>query len=147
MPAPESATPSPTPIADNQTPARNATSPQKIEFESFSFEYKQCKLTSTTVICELVITNMGLDRKLGLGTESRLFDDAGNEYRCKQVKVANQQGDVIYPMLVSGVATRANFTFEQVSAQATKVALLDIYGVPQDGDRFHAQFRNFPLAR
>lgn len=133
---------------ENAPAAQNVATIQKIETESFLFELKQCRLVSTTVTCELVITNQGVDREIYLDDETRMFDDANNEYKSKQVKLANKQGNWTRGLMVANVPTKTSFTFEEVPAQATKVSLLDIYCVPQNNSRpFHAQFRNFPIAR
>ncbi len=158
-PSPESvseASAEPTPAESSPTPTPGASPAAaevggklRLESQFFVFDLKQCRMSGSTVICELVITNTDADRVLRLGDSTKMFDDSGSEYSAKQVQVANKEGDSVEPTLINGVATKARFTFEGVSPQATRISLLDIYGIPRvrDAQDFHIQFRNIPLKK
>jgi TolB-like protein len=117
---------------------------QKIDSDFFTFELQQCRMSGTTVACDFVVTNNGDDRRIGLGNVTKLFDDLGNEYSANQVSIASKQGYDAYADLVSGIAVKVRFTFEGVSAQASRISLLDVY-VALVGRGFHIQFRNISL--
>jgi len=111
---------------------------KKVEVEKFTFEVTECEMSSEgRVTCDLLITNNEKeDRKFELlWRYSRMFDDFGNEYYVKEIKLANKEGMNPIILLVSDVPTRAILTFDNVSKEARSVALLKIYFVinPYEG--------------
>jgi TolB-like protein len=122
---------------------------QKVESRFFTFELKQCRLSGTSVICDLVITNNDIDRYLGCdANRSSMYDDAGNGSRGTSSQIANAGTYDNAPLLVSGVPVRARITFEGISPQAKRITLLKILYITASGrqrDDFELEFRNVPL--
>jgi hypothetical protein len=97
---------------------------QKVETESFTFELLQCKLSGSSVICDLRITSNGRDRNLQIDY-ARMFDEHGNQTQARQFRLANKIGSMyVESLLVSSVPTPGRLTFEEVSPQPTKITLL-----------------------
>ena len=142
----------PRPLEGSDAPSVEATSQ-----DAFSFQLKSCQRSGTVVACKLLITNEGDDRQLSMYARwnyprgSRIFDQRGNEYGAESVQVGNHQNaGYVENLLVSGVPTSATLTFDKVSADATKVSLLEITCRRQkdrDVKDFVVQMRNVPLGR
>src|SRR6266404_4890059 len=126
------------------TRGRNAA--QTVEAHFFAFELQQCAISGTTIICDLLVTNRDKDRTVGFGDRSRVFDNFGNESQARRVRVANKEDYIVFSTFVSSVPTRLRLTFEEISPQASSLALLDILCALQEGE-FNVQFRNVPLTR
>lgn len=132
----------------SRTEPRQGPSIQKIDSNFFTFELQQCQMSGTSVTCDLMITNKGDDRRIGLGSRTRLFDDQGNAYYAERVRVASTEARNVYQDLVSGIAAKARFTFEGVTVQTRRITLLDISVSPSGvsrGRSFNVQFRDVPL--
>jgi TolB-like protein len=132
----------PTPVPGPPTKAQ-----QRVEAKDFIFDLQGCKLAGQTVTCSLSITNKGKDRELIINPRqvTRIFTDSGDEYQSKEVKLSNKQGTWVRSLLVSGIPTKSGFTFEEVSAQGSMLALLEI-DCGSEGD-FTVQFRNIQLTK
>ena len=125
--------------------------------DSFAFELKSCQRSGTTVTCRLSVINEGEDRNLLLGAarhfacptaSSRIFDDLGNEYTAEIVRLGNKENRLcVESLVVSGVPTGVSLTFEKVSANASKVALLEIGCFRKPDKQFNVQMRNIALGR
>jgi len=145
------------PSAQPAMPSKNSTpsSNSKVDVKNFTFEIIQCKLSGTTLTCDLFITNNDQDRELVLGAKgndfsrnvkSRIFDDSANEYgaiKCHLGEKANA-GEVTNS-LVSGIPIKANLVFDNVSPETRLLTLLEIGFYA--GDRFKAQLRNIPIIK
>ncbi len=99
---------------------------QKVEEQGFVFEILKCKLTGKTLNFSLLITNKEKDGKLYIrGENTILFDNYGNEYRCKKlilgVKTSNYS---VTNEIFSDVPIKGFLTFEDISPQATMVSAL-----------------------
>lgn len=141
-------TPAPTPTSIS-TPSLV----QKVEEEDFTFELRQCKRSGKTISCSLMITNNGPDRGLSLSKpiyspNSRMFDNLGNEYYAEQRQIGGQIGYYVETVLISGVPVRAVINFEEVSPEATKIAVLEVgcRSVDKNKDLI-VQFRNILITR
>ncbi len=131
-------------------PVRHREFTQRVESRFYTFELKQCRLSGTSVICDLVITNNDTDRYLGCdASSSSMYDDSGNGTRGTNSQIANAGTYDNAPLLVSGVPVRARITFEGISPQASRITLLKIlYITASEGRRrenFEVEFRNVPL--
>jgi TolB-like protein len=148
------------PTLDMKTASSQTTTEKKIlrkvDARNFTFELKNVQMTSTTVIIDLLITNNDQDRQLALGTFSkwsnpyftRIFDDAGNEYHVNYVQLANKApSNYVRSLLVSGVPTKAQLKFENVSATAQSISLLEIWCDLGGDNVFNVQFRNIPIEK
>lgn len=138
-----------------------ASSVQKVEANGFTFELVECKMLGTTVICDVLITNNSEDRELGLfsgeggpygGSASRIFDEAGNEYGAQEYQLGVKKGKGygwVLSLVVHGIPTRASFTFEKISLEATIITLLEIGARSGTGrgENFRAQIRNILISK
>jgi len=134
------------------TPSAQRKSPQavqKVEVNNFTFELLQCKISGTSIACTVLITNNAEDRLLQLSGDSRtrVIDDLGNESKFGRLQIGPDSTTnwVIERSFVSGIPTKAVFTFENLSPQATFVALLEIRCYSDK--EFKAQLRNIPVTR
>jgi len=147
-PAPEK------PKPEEPLPEKPSVALPKVEANNFTFEAKGCKMSGTSLTCEVLITNNGQDRELDIHgrsySKSRMFDDFGNQYITSQVQLANKVGDrhIGNLLLVSGIPTKAKLSFEKVSPQTSRVVLLDIGCWSSDTRKnFKVQLRNIPLLK
>jgi hypothetical protein len=124
---------------------------QKIDAQFFTFELKQCRISGTAVICDLVITNNDRDRELGIQIDGTgLIDDANNTVMVKaldDVSLANAKGSFMSgkaaTMMIAGIATPARVVVRDVSPQAKKLSILELNCYA--GGDFRVRFRNVPL--
>ena len=127
---------------------------KKIVAEGYSFELIQCKLSGSRLTCELLITNTEQDRELLLSIpmespNSRIVDGEGNEYIAKQFQLGNNKGYHARTKLVTGIPTKVNIIFEDVSQQANKLSLLEIGGCTTGNyyKQFTTQMRDIPIIK
>lgn len=136
--------------------------PQRVEKNGFRFELQKCVRNGDAVDCNLLITNIGQktrDLKLyssqanGTGrSPSRAISSSGEEFSTKIYELGNDKTTYSWRVrntLASGVPMRAKFTFNNVTAQTTQLALVEIgFGVLDTGtistnfSGSTAQFRN-----
>lgn len=117
--------------AASNTPMKKEAKPnQIIEANKFIFELQGCKATDKLVTCSFLITNKGDDRELFFGdfSNTKLFDDSGNQYELKTVQLSSKRESVsgVKSFLVSGISVKAALVFEVVSSQIRRIALLEI---------------------
>jgi hypothetical protein len=135
---------------------------QRVEKNGFRFELQRCVRNGDAVDCTLLITNTGQrtrDLKLyssqasGTGrSPSRAISSSGEEFSTKIYELGNDKTTYSWRVrntLASGVPMRAKFTFNDVTAQTTQLALVEIgFGVLDTGtistnfSGSTAQFRN-----
>lgn len=149
------------PIAkEPEQPPLPPTTVKPAVVEGITFEVRSCGLSGTSVTCHMVVTNGAReDQNVGINwLESRMIDGSGNEFRCQRVRFGSIEGYSRYGMggivratkntLVSGTPTNLVVTFEKVSAEATRISLLEIKCYFADtGARFVAQVRDIPLTK
>ena len=124
---------------------------QKQEVNKVSFELMECKLSGKSVNCIAYATSGDRDRGLKLAGygNSKMYDDAGNVYQPKTLHIANAEGPNshgIGGMLISGVRTRLQLVFENVSTNARAVSRLDFKG-KIDNKPMLVTFRNVPITK
>ncbi len=113
----------------------------KVDSNFFTFDLQRCQLSGASVLCEFIITNNDSDRRIMIYEyESRLFDNFGNEYKGREVKIANAGDDAT---LVSGVPVKARIVFEGVSAEATKITKLRLKAWAESS--FIIEYQDIPL--
>ncbi len=125
---------------------------KKVEAENFTFELIKCDMSSGgRVTCDLLITNNDQDKEFAIYTgESRIFDDFGNEYVPSKGELANKQvGSNSYArsLLISGVSTKGNLTFKNVTQEARGISLLEVGCWEQESGNFKIKFRNIPFSK
>jgi TolB-like protein len=116
------------------------------------FEVSSCRRTGGAVICYLSIKNdFTSDVQVSLngycGSPSRLFDEFGNEYNARVVRVGSREASCeATNHLVMQVLTNGAVKFEDVNEQAAKVTLQIVVSV--NNDRSTAMtFRNIPITK
>jgi TolB-like protein len=130
----------------NQPSSASKSRTQKVEAQFFTFELQRCRLSGTTVACDLTVTNNDKDRRLAICVGGVIFDDFGNRYDMYVTQLANEQGSAASAYLIGGIKTKARATFERVSPEATKIALMSLSICQVEGGAgFNLQFRNIPL--
>lgn len=131
---------------------------KNITIKGFTFEIKSVKLSGTTVICDFTIMNDEGDREINLNISndpnlhsdqaSRLIDNVGNEAKAQEGQFGDEKHRwTIRKTLAAQVPMRARLVFENVSATATSIALLEITCFFQSYPTIKAQFRNIPLTK
>ncbi|MDD5771906.1 MAG: FlgO family outer membrane protein [bacterium] len=129
---------------------------QSVEVDDFLFEVKECKISNTTITCNLIITNKDKnDREIMIcgctgstdwTKSSRIFDDFGNEYCPEGIELGNHKDRCARNLLVSDVPTRLTFKIETVSKNVSKLSLLEI-PCYRDNKWIIAQLRNIPITK
>lgn len=124
--------------------------------EDFRFELAACVVSGTSVTCEVLVTNQGVDRELAFYAGgiiswprvggSRLIDSDGNEVEAAEVTLGSQNNrKSVSSLLVSGVATRSRVRFDGVGGGVSKAPLVEL--VYHGRAMFRVQFRDVPLTR
>ncbi len=150
--APSQATP-------NAPPATSSVRP--ITERNYRFDLQSCKEKQGEVVCRLLVTNQGDDRKLWIeastsyqgfkreDSESQLFDNLGNGYIAKSVRIANDHGEegAAWHEFPNGVPTPLQLSFDGVAPDASSIGLLQIlcteYG--SGGFQIRIPFRGIPI--
>ncbi|MCP4110653.1 MAG: hypothetical protein GY749_34875 [Desulfobacteraceae bacterium] len=118
---------------------------QKTVVKEFTFELQLCKKTGKSLNCYFLISSNNQDKKLYVdGTDgSRIFDDIGNEYLATAVQFGNKtDNSEVGKMLPANVPTKARIDFENISPQASRIAILEV-----STDKFKVQFRNVAFSK
>jgi TolB-like protein len=114
----------PTSSAGDSASPRKAK--QTVKASLYTFDLEDCRLSGGTVVCDLTITNNDNDRMFSydhLVGGAGMIDDLGGTYRATSIVIANRNGfdDAV---IVKNVPTKSRITFDNVSSQATKIAVL-----------------------
>jgi TolB-like protein len=126
---------------------------QKVEEQGFVFEILKCRLNGKTLNFSLLITNKEKDGELEIKAKNTiLFDDYGNEYRCKKVTLGVKTSTwVVHNEVFSGVPIKGFLTFTDISPQATIVSALVLrceYSRGGSGSAyFSCKFRGIPFSK
>jgi TolB-like protein len=153
--------------SSNLTTIPNSSSrppvPGAITEKNYKFDLQSCTSKQGEVICRLLVTNVGDDRRLWIeasssyqgldrkDSESQLFDNLGNGYIAKSVKIANDraQAGSEWHEFPNGVATPVQLVFQGVAPEATSIGLLQImcseYG--SGGHQIRIPFREIPVEK
>lgn len=145
-PAVEQAKP-PTPGQPPLQPRVEPTAGTKpVVAEDFTFELTSCKLSGTTLDCQMRITNNGEDGQLVIDPyQTRVIDSAGGEHRVKNVNVANTGS--YEAQTVSQVPIAARITFHDVPSDSERIPLLEIIGRAHTYRDFKVQFRSVSIIK
>lgn len=141
------------PIPLNNPP--NAPAAPRVTSKDFTFELQSCRASGGTLTCQFTVVNdAGQDRYFNLqtGSESRAFDESGNEYRGHGGQLGSQVPR--YPnislsidiVLVPHVITKGFVKFEDVNPEATKLSVLRL-GYSWDYGNYTVDFRNVVLKK
>jgi len=128
-----------------------------VEKEGFKIELIKCKMSNRTVVCHLIVTNTMEDDKdfhitYGWQYKTKIYDDAGNEYVISAVKFGNEYHKIkglsqysgAMKKIIAGLSVSTELHFENVSSNATKIALLQILCEYRG---FKVEFRNIPITK
>lgn len=129
--------------------AADAAQEQKVA--NVSFELMDCQLSGKTIRCVAYATSGDKDRGLVLALRgSKMYDDSGNEYQPKSAHIANKETTKsnipVNSLLISGVRTKLQLAFSNVSTNARAVSRLDFYG-KLEGKPMMVTFRNVPITK
>ena len=133
--------------ASSRKPAK-----QTVKASLYTFDLDDCRLSGSTIVCDLTITNNDNDRMFSydnLVGGAGLVDDLGGTYMATSIRIANRNGfdDAI---IVANVPTKSRIVFDNASAQATKIASLRMQFNRFDQgiiNHFKVEFRDVPLSR
>lgn len=124
-----------------------------VEVNGFMFELTACyRVSSRSVICEVLTTNNGRDQELSVYARkrkdmaARLYDDLGNEYLATSVTFGNSVSqNEVRKKLVSDVGVKAIFEFDNIPASLSMIAALDLGIWTQQPWR--TKFRNIAIGK
>ncbi len=122
----------------------------------FTFNLKQCRISGTTVACDLTITNNESNERLlrfyqrDFGAISKIFDNQGNEAKMSGNEIANR-GSYQEVTMLPDVSVKAKAVFNGVSSDAEELKLVTFYfSTIKNGyivDSFKIEYKNVPLLR
>ena len=134
---------------------------QEIQHSDFSIKLGGCRFVSRSILCDVVITNKGPDRVLGISNDvyvlrewllksiktipTRIFDDIGNEYQATAIQFGGKKDKMPKTSLVQNIPARAVLTFDSVSPEPQRLPLLEIGFFDAGDNSFKIQFKNIPL--
>ncbi len=136
----------------------SANSPEK-----FLFQVRQCNLVQRTLDCDLIVTNLGINRYLRIekkekSGETTLLDEFGNKYNPTEILYENNpEIDSDDFLFLSGVPTGIKMRFQGLSPGVTKVALLNLCCLHRNKEEssskvrvcfgFEVALRNIPIRK
>lgn len=96
--------------------------------DSFSLELKRCNKSNTNVTFDLLITNIGKERKFSIfANGTRIFDFSGNENHAQKVSIGNRIKDIdSTTRFPSRTRIKASINFEEVLLENNIISLLEI---------------------
>jgi TolB-like protein len=130
----------------------NKSAKQTVKASLYTFDLDECRLSGTTIVCDLTITNNDNDRMFSydnLVNGAGMTDNIGNIYGATSIRIANRNGfdDAV---ILSNVPTKSRITFDNVSSQATKIASLRMQFNRFDQgiiNHFKVEFRDVALSK
>jgi len=120
----------------------------KQQIGEWDFEFLDCKKTGTITSCSFILKSNYRDRTIAVSNYSAIFDDFGNEYHPKSMKISNTNNgysSVVKKRLIANVITRGSLTFENISTRAKKITLFELYVEADDLPINKIQFRDIPI--
>ena len=134
----------------NSSSSRKAKQTQKASL--YTLDLEDCRLSGSTIVCDLTITNNDNDRLFSydhLVGGAAMIDDLGGTYRATTIGIANRNGfdDAI---ILKNVPTKSRIVFDNVSPQATKIASLRMqFNRFEQGiiTHFKVEFRDVALSK
>ncbi len=134
------------------SPAPAMPSQQTIESNDFAFALRGCKVSGGKVTCNFIITNQGEKRELTFRSETRAFDEGGNELKAAAYQLGNKTADPLRGYwlendVISGIPTKAEISFSMIGEDAQLLTVIEIRCKEGFNTFFDVEFRNVPLAR
>lgn len=119
-----------------------------IQLERFEIDLQGCvKASTSSTQCSFLITNLAGDRNFRVNAgDSRLIENTGEALPCDSVQISNNQPSNRSSRfrLISGIATKASFTFGGVGESINSVGAAE-FSFSTDNTTFKLQYRNVPL--
>jgi hypothetical protein len=118
----------------------------------YTFDLDGCRLSGTTIVCDLTITNNDADRMFSydnLVNGSAMTDNFGNIHVATSIRIANRNGfdDAV---ILANVPTKSRITFDNISPDATKIVSLRMqFNRFEQGiiTHFKVEFRDVTLSK
>ncbi len=104
--------------------------PQAVIERDCIFQLKGCTLFGSTLKCDILITDKGVDRTLifGKNDRTRIIDDSGREYRGISFSIGSHSNDyAARGSLTTDVPIRGQLQFGGLSAAVRKLSLLEFH--------------------
>lgn len=140
----------------NSEKIKSSQQDQMVKEHFFSFNLQQCKISGSTVACDLTITNDESGERplsfyyMDFGPISKVFDDQGNEAKISDNKIANR-GNYQTAIILPEVITKAKAVFNNISPDTKKLKLIVLYfSTIKNGyvvDSFKIEYRNVALIK
>lgn len=121
----------------------------KVESNGFVFDLLSCRLSSTTIICDFKITNLGKDHEFQMAADSRtrIIDENGTEVPCSYGQIGRSEGSGwISTLLATDIPIKARVKFDKIDPAINQISLLEIFCAPSYPS-FSVQFRNVPITK
>lgn len=100
------------------------------------FELNGCSLNGDALICVLTVTSEARDRKLHISSDTRAWNEAGDEYQPHDVVIANSsEAYGNSKQILKNVPTYMSLTFPQFGDDSSMVERLRIYWSDGNGYR------------
>lgn len=112
-----------------------------VKTKGFTFALEQCKMSGGTVLCTFTIMSNDFDRNVRVDRDgSRIVDNAGNQFRIKQITIANGDYEA---SLVANVPTKMAVISDDFKSISLEIALLQV--AVYSGDWFNVSLRKVPI--
>lgn len=127
---------------------------QVVNSRNYTFQLNGCEKLDKDITCNLTVVSNKTDKTLFLFSDTKLFDNSGNEYTPTTAQIANTHktysgawnGHTVSKQLISGVQTEVKLEFRNVSTDARSITKFKISSATENGnDRFGVEFRDFAL--
>ncbi|MCF6268303.1 MAG: LPP20 family lipoprotein [Melioribacteraceae bacterium] len=119
-----------------------------VNYNNFIFELTNVKYENRNITISLIVKNTSEDDsflKFWI-SDTRIFDESGNEYIASNCRIANTVSKDSWTRLekkfISGVPTTVEFVFKKVSSETKKISLFSISFVSDDNK---VEFRSIPI--
>jgi flagellar FlgO protein len=105
--------------------------------QGVTFELNGCSLSGDALVCALTVTSEARDRRLEISSDSRAWNDSGDEYRPFDVVIANSTHGYGYnsKQILKNVPTYMSLTFPQFGDDSSMVERLRVVWSEGDGER------------
>lgn len=114
----------------NEVATENASTPTSQVEHEFRYDLKGCTLSGSKVTCELLIRNLGAERRLEIKRDlTRLLSDAGDEYVATRLKLgADVSAFIADATIPANSSMSAQLLFDSVRPNTTAFQWLRVGG-------------------
>jgi uncharacterized caspase-like protein len=125
----------------------NLPLPRTVESNFFQFNLKSCGVSGTLLTCRVAVKNLEVDREIGFGSKTKVYDDLGNEYPAAKVSIGIKSGATVYATINNGVTAEIQLTFSGWSPNANKISKFEIFVASRKSADFKVEYRDISLGR